>query len=235
VRRYPVCVGNGKEGKRTTCSSSRRALPRIAGATQRAWCPRSRTMVASISTQATTPFCTGRYTSVKRPTRRDCTIRSRFRVDLTSPRKPWYRPLRHAYLPCEKRDMRMERHGKPPRSTIYLLLCGALFCCIASPAFARRKHVAAIAAPAPMVEGRRASTVLRMPATALGWQAGYGIVAVDPRVIPLRTRLYIPGYGYAVAGDTGGAIRGSRIDLGFNTYRDARQFGRRNVTVYLLQ
>jgi 3D (Asp-Asp-Asp) domain-containing protein len=100
-----------------------------------------------------------------------------------------------------------------------------------------------------MVEGRRASTVLRMPATAytaycggrcsgrtaLGWQAGYGIVAVDPRVIPLRTRLYIPGYGYAVAGDTGGAIRGSRIDLGFNTYRDARQFGRRNVTVYLLQ
>lgn len=142
----------------------------------------------------------------------------------------------------------MERHGKPPSITTYLVLCGALFFCIASPAFARRKHTAAIAAPAPMGKGRPASMVMRMPATAytaycggcsgrtaLGRQAGYGIVAVDPRVIPLRTRLYIPGYGYAVAGDTGGAIRGSRIDLGFNTYRDARQFGRRDVTVYLLQ
>ena len=71
--------------------------------------------------------------------------------------------------------------------------------------------------------------------TASGRPAGHGIVAVDPRVIPLGTRMYIPGYGHAVAGDTGGAIRGNRIDLGFNSNRQAFQFGRRPVTVYLIK
>jgi uncharacterized protein YabE (DUF348 family) len=71
--------------------------------------------------------------------------------------------------------------------------------------------------------------------TASGRPAGHGIVAVDPSVIPLGTRLYIPGYGFAVAGDTGGAIRGARIDLGFNSLRDALLFGRRAVTVYRLK
>ena len=71
--------------------------------------------------------------------------------------------------------------------------------------------------------------------TAIGRPAGHGIVAVDPRVIPLGTRLYIPGYGYALAGDTGGAIRGRRIDLGFNSLHDAMRFGRREVVVYRLK
>ncbi len=71
--------------------------------------------------------------------------------------------------------------------------------------------------------------------TAIGRRAGYGIVAVDPRVIPLGTRLYIPGYGFAVAGDTGGAIVGRRIDLGFNSQRDAVLFGRRAIEVYPLK
>jgi 3D (Asp-Asp-Asp) domain-containing protein len=71
--------------------------------------------------------------------------------------------------------------------------------------------------------------------TASGRPAGRGVVAVDPRVIPLGTRLYIPGYGIAVAGDTGGAIHGARIDLGFNTWRDAMRFGRREVTIYRLK
>lgn len=70
--------------------------------------------------------------------------------------------------------------------------------------------------------------------TATGYRAGHGIVAVDPSVIPLGTRLYIPGYGFAIAGDTGGAIRGNRIDLGFNSLSDAIQFGRRVVKVYRL-
>jgi 3D (Asp-Asp-Asp) domain-containing protein len=70
--------------------------------------------------------------------------------------------------------------------------------------------------------------------TAIGPRAGHGIVAVDPRVIPLGTRLFIPGYGSAVAGDTGGAIRGNRIDLGFNSNSDATRFGRRTVVVYVL-
>jgi len=71
--------------------------------------------------------------------------------------------------------------------------------------------------------------------TAIGRPAGHGIVAVDPRVIPLGTHLYIPGYGYALAGDTGGAIRGNRIDLGFNSLHDALLFGRREVTVYRIR
>jgi 3D (Asp-Asp-Asp) domain-containing protein len=71
--------------------------------------------------------------------------------------------------------------------------------------------------------------------TAIGRPAGHGIVAVDPRVIPLGTRMFIPGYGPAIAGDTGGAIRGRRIDLGFNSTRQAFQFGRRSVTVYLIK
>jgi 3D (Asp-Asp-Asp) domain-containing protein/uncharacterized protein YabE (DUF348 family) len=70
--------------------------------------------------------------------------------------------------------------------------------------------------------------------TATGQHAGHGIVAVDPRVIPLGTHLYIPGYGHAIAGDTGGAIRGNRVDLGFNSDADAMQFGRRPITVYVL-
>jgi len=71
--------------------------------------------------------------------------------------------------------------------------------------------------------------------TASGRPAGHGVVAVDPRVIPLGTHLFIPGYGPAVAGDTGGAIRGLRIDLGFNSLREAMLFGRRQITVYRLK
>lgn len=72
------------------------------------------------------------------------------------------------------------------------------------------------------------------PTTAIGMIAQRGVVAVDPAVIPLGTRLYVEGYGSAVAGDTGGAIRGTRIDLCFSTYEEAMRFGRRNVKVYIL-
>lgn len=71
--------------------------------------------------------------------------------------------------------------------------------------------------------------------TAVGRRAGHGIVAVDPSVIPLGTRLFIPGYGVAIAGDTGGSIHGNRIDLGFNSWHDAMMFGRRDITVYRLK
>jgi 3D (Asp-Asp-Asp) domain-containing protein len=71
--------------------------------------------------------------------------------------------------------------------------------------------------------------------TAIGRRAGHGIVAVDPHLIPLGTRLYIPGYGLAIAGDTGGDIVGHRIDLGFDSRREALLFGRRDITVYRLK
>jgi uncharacterized protein YabE (DUF348 family) len=72
------------------------------------------------------------------------------------------------------------------------------------------------------------------PRTAIGMLAQRGVVAVDPSLIPLGSRLYIDGYGYAVAGDTGGSIHGRRIDLCYNSYGEAIQFGRREVNVYIL-
>ncbi len=74
-----------------------------------------------------------------------------------------------------------------------------------------------------------------MGITAFGLRPGHGVVAVDPRYIRLGTKLYVPGYGPAIAGDTGGAIKGRRIDLGFNSLAQAINFGRREVTVYVLR
>jgi 3D (Asp-Asp-Asp) domain-containing protein len=70
--------------------------------------------------------------------------------------------------------------------------------------------------------------------TATGTQARYGVVAVDPRVIRLGSRVFVPGYGLAIAADTGGAIVGNRIDLCMDSVRDAVIFGRRAVKVYVL-
>ncbi len=70
--------------------------------------------------------------------------------------------------------------------------------------------------------------------TAGGHLVRKGLVAVDPSVIPLGTRLYIVGYGFAVADDTGGSIQGDRIDLAFESRADAIQFGVRDVLVYIL-
>lgn len=71
--------------------------------------------------------------------------------------------------------------------------------------------------------------------TATGIPATYGVAAVDPAVIPLGSRLYIPGYGEAIAADTGGAIYGNRIDLCMESYSECMNFGRRYVTVYVLR
>jgi 3D (Asp-Asp-Asp) domain-containing protein len=84
--------------------------------------------------------------------------------------------------------------------------------------------------PGPRSCGRYASGY-----TSCGYRAGYGVVAVDPRTIALRSRLYIEGYGFAIAGDTGSAIRGDRIDLGFDSYREAKRFGMKHVTVHVLE
>lgn len=71
--------------------------------------------------------------------------------------------------------------------------------------------------------------------TATGMKPQVGVVAVDPRVIPLGTKLYIEGYGEAIAGDTGGAIKGNRIDLFFNTRGECMRFGRKKLRVRVIE
>jgi len=78
------------------------------------------------------------------------------------------------------------------------------------------------------------STGYSLPGTtATGLPVGHGIAAVDPTVIPLGTRMTIPGYGEAVAADTGSAIRGIRVDLWFPTQREAEAWGWQTLTVTL--
>ncbi|HHY70378.1 MAG TPA: hypothetical protein GX519_01695, partial [Thermoanaerobacterales bacterium] len=71
--------------------------------------------------------------------------------------------------------------------------------------------------------------------TATGTVARVGVVAVDPKVIALGAKVYVEGYGFARAEDTGGAIKGDKIDLFLNTAEETRRFGRRWVTVYILK
>ena len=71
--------------------------------------------------------------------------------------------------------------------------------------------------------------------TASGKPAAVGRIAVDPRVIPLGTKVYVEGYGFAEAADTGGNIKGNTIDVYFNSISQCRQWGSRNVTIYILK
>lgn len=76
--------------------------------------------------------------------------------------------------------------------------------------------------------------------TATGVPLDKGVIAVDPKVIPLGSRVYVESldgswtYGYAVAADTGGAIKGNRVDLCYRTQYECRQFGVRQCRVYVL-
>jgi cystine transport system substrate-binding protein len=103
-------------------------------------------------------------------------------------------------------------------------------------------QAAAALEPAPAVAaapigGRTitvSSTGYSLPGhTATGLPVGWGVVAVDPSLIPLGTRLSIPGYGDAVAADTGSGVRGATIDLWFPTPAQARAWGRRTITITL--
>lgn len=63
---------------------------------------------------------------------------------------------------------------------------------------------------------------------------GYSTIAVDPRVIPMGSKVYVEGYGYAIASDTGSAIKGNIIDVFFNTEAEALNWGRRNVKIRII-
>lgn len=69
--------------------------------------------------------------------------------------------------------------------------------------------------------------------TASGTRARVGEIAVDPRVIPLGTTVYVEGFGLRTAEDTGGAIKGNIIDIYMGSKGECRRWGRRYVTVYL--
>lgn len=90
------------------------------------------------------------------------------------------------------------------------------------------------APPSPPSSGSRltvSATCYDLPGrTATGMPVGQGVVAVDPNVIPLGTKLYVPGYGNAVAADVGGGIKGAVIDL-WMPYAKCAQWGRRTVTI----
>ncbi len=96
---------------------------------------------------------------------------------------------------------------------------------------------AQLAAPA-LAEGVRTITVTAtgysLPgSTSTGLPVGWGVAAVDPSVIPLGTHMVVPGYGIAVAADTGGSVVGATVDLWFPTTAQANAWGRRTVSVVL--
>lgn len=147
------------------------------------------------------------------------------------------RGLKHLYYQVryvdgveKKRSLIRSEVAKKPQDKVILI--GELGAGISRSFFSRRSVVMHASAydPGPRSCGRHATG-----RTCTGMRAGYGVVAVDPRVIRLGTRLYIEGYGYAIAGDRGGAIKGSRIDLGYNTYHAAKRFGRKHVKVHILE
>jgi 3D (Asp-Asp-Asp) domain-containing protein len=69
--------------------------------------------------------------------------------------------------------------------------------------------------------------------TSTGVPTSWGVIAVDPSVIPLGTKMYVPGYGDGVAADTGSAVQGAMIDVWFPSCAQASAWGRRVVTITL--
>jgi 3D (Asp-Asp-Asp) domain-containing protein len=107
---------------------------------------------------------------------------------------------------------------------------------ITAEAPAPEREAVAVVAPAVAATGERTLTVSTTGyslrgRTATGMQTAPGVVAVDPSVIPLGTRMTIPGYGSGIAADTGGAVHGAEIDLWFPTTAQALAWGRRTVTI----
>jgi 3D (Asp-Asp-Asp) domain-containing protein len=84
--------------------------------------------------------------------------------------------------------------------------------------------------PSPRTIGPRATG-----RTKTGMKAGFGVVAVDPRVIPLGTLVFVEGYGFAIAADIGSAIKGMKIDLCYDDRATALRFVRQPVRVHILK
>lgn len=75
---------------------------------------------------------------------------------------------------------------------------------------------------------------LRQSLTSRGTRVSYGTVAVDPRVIPYHSKIYVPGYGWGSALDSGGFVKSNKIDLWFPSYGQCMQWGRRQVDIIVI-
>jgi len=104
---------------------------------------------------------------------------------------------------------------------------------VSAPAPGKTNETSAPAAAAPGTRSLVVDAVAyHLPGrTASGLPVGIGVIAVDPSVIPLGTRVFVPGYGAAVAADVGSAIKGTIIDLWMPSTAAARAWGRRTVTI----
>lgn len=127
----------------------------------------------------------------------------------------------------EKKLVSSER--EPPVDKLMLMGRGGF--ATSRGSFTRGRVMTVSATAYDPTAGRGRAATMR---TATGRRAGYGLIAVDPRVIPLGTFVFVEGYGLALAADTGGAIKGRKIDLGVPTVSAAMRWGRRKVRIHLL-
>lgn len=125
-----------------------------------------------------------------------------------------------------------KRVEKTPAQTAVIHMGSTGFQGARGGSFTRSKVMVMNASAYTPDAGRGASATFR---TATGRKAQYGVVAVDPKVIPLNTLVFVEGYGFALACDTGGAIKGNRIDLCMAQRDAAMKFGRRKVTVHVFK
>lgn len=122
----------------------------------------------------------------------------------------------------------LQEARKEPQPMIFMMGRGGMASSRGS--FTRRKVLEMSATaydPSPRSNGGSSRT-------RTGARATYGVVAVDPRVIPLGTIVFVEGYGLALACDTGSAIKGNRIDLCYDSSRVVDAFGRQKVRVHIL-
>ena len=144
----------------------------------------------------------------------------------------------------EMRRVLLNETYTPPQNEVVTIGTYVAPAAVAGPAIAPTPAVAAaVAAPQAAPGCARtlnvyatwytASSAGGSGVTATGTSVQKGVVAVDSRVIPLGTRMYVPGYGYAVAGDTGGGIVGNHIDLGYGA-NDVKDWRTRWVDICIL-
>jgi peptidoglycan DL-endopeptidase CwlO len=140
------------------------------------------------------------------------------------------RDRRSAYIASLAHQQRVTRHE------LSLVVERAHAAQVRSAAIARAATATTHVAPAVALAAGRTITVSATGyslggRTSTGLPVGWGVAAVDPSVIPLGSHLTVPGYGEAVAADTGGAVAGATIDLWFPTIAQANAWGRRTVTI----